>query len=105
MADNAGELAWKKKIFFKELSIVDSLYELIDDLKKEERIKKGEYRFVILTNYKQWVAVDMKTADTLDCSFDELNKNFAFFLPLAGIEKAQYLAENPADVKAAERMG
>lgn len=104
LADNAGELAWKKKIFFKELSIVDSLYELIDDLKKEERIKKGEYRFVILTNYKQWVAVDMKTADTLDCSFDELNKNFAFFLPLAGIEKAQYLAENPADVKAAERM-
>lgn len=104
LADNAGELAWKKKVFFKELSIDDSLYELIDDLKKEERIKKGEYRFVILTNYKQWVAVDMKTADTLDCSFDELNKNFAFFLPLAGIEKAQYLAENPADVKAAERM-
>ncbi|MDM1404508.1 class I SAM-dependent DNA methyltransferase [Myroides marinus] len=104
LADNAGELAWKKKVFFKELNIIDSLYELIDDLKKEERIKKGEYRFVILTNYKQWVAVDMKTADTLDCSFDELNKNFAFFLPLAGIEKAQYLAENPADVKAAERM-
>ncbi|MEG0917074.1 MAG: DNA methyltransferase [Myroides sp.] len=104
LADNAGELAWKKKVFFKELNIDDSLYELIDDLKKEERIKKGEYRFVILTNYKQWVAVDMKTADTLDCSFDELNKNFAFFLPLAGIEKAQYLAENPADVKAAERM-
>lgn len=104
LADNAGELAWKKKVFFKELNIIDSLYELIDNLKKEERIKKGEYRFVILTNYKQWVAVDMKTADTLDCSFDELNKNFAFFLPLAGIEKAQYLAENPADVKAAERM-
>ncbi|MBQ0152584.1 MAG: class I SAM-dependent DNA methyltransferase [Chryseobacterium sp.] len=104
LADNAGELAWKKKVFFKELIVDDSLYDFIDDLKKEERIKKGEYRFVILTNYKQWVAVDMKTADTLDCSFDELNKNFAFFLPLAGIEKAQYLAENPADVKAAERM-
>lgn len=104
LVDNAGELAWKKKVFFKELNINDSLYELIDNLKKEERIRKGEYRFVILTNYKQWVAVDMKTADTLDCSFDELNKNFAFFLPLAGIEKAQYLAENPADVKAAERM-
>ncbi|MCA4793926.1 DNA methyltransferase [Myroides odoratimimus] len=104
LADNAGELAWKKKVFFKELSIDCSLYHFIDDLKKEDRIKKGEYRFVILTNYKQWVAVDMKTADTLDCSFDELIKNFAFFLPLAGIEKAQYLAENPADVKAAERM-
>ncbi|KUF45101.1 DNA methyltransferase [Myroides marinus] len=104
LADNAGELAWKKKVFFKETSEEGALYEQIDSLKKEERIKKGEYRFVILTNYVQWVAVDMKTADTLDCSFEELDKNFAFFLPLAGIEKAQYLAENPADVKAAERM-
>ena len=42
LADNAGELAWKKKVFFKELNIIDSLYELIDNLKKEERIKKGE---------------------------------------------------------------
>ncbi|MDM1378653.1 class I SAM-dependent DNA methyltransferase [Myroides marinus] len=104
LADNAGELAWKKKVFFKETSEEGALYEQIDSLKKEERIGKGEYRFVILTNYVQWVAVDMKTADTLDCSFEELDKNFAFFLPLAGIEKAQYLAENPADVKAAERM-
>lgn len=104
LADNAGELAWKKKVFFKETNEEGALYEQIDSLKKEERIGKGEFRFVILTNYVQCVAVDMKTADTLDCSFEELDKNFAFFLPLAGIEKAQYLAENPADVKAAERM-
>ncbi|MCC9043710.1 N-6 DNA methylase [Myroides sp. M-43] len=104
LADNAGELLWKKKVFFKETTQEGSLYEAIDSLKREERIKKGEYRFVILTNYVQWVAVDMKTGDTLDCSFEELQKYFDFFLPLAGIEKAQYLAENPADVKAAERM-
>lgn len=104
LVDNAGELLWRKKVFFKETTQEGSLYEAIDSLKREERIKKGEYRFVILTNYVQWVAVDMKTADTLDCSFEELQKHFDFFLPLAGIEKAQYLAENPADVKAAERM-
>lgn len=104
LADNAGELLWKKKVFFKETTLEGSLYEAIDSLKKEERIKKGDYRFVILTNYVQWVAVDTKTADTLDCSFEELQKHFDFFLPLAGIEKAQYLTENPADIKAAERM-
>lgn len=104
LADNAGELAWKKKVFFKETTIDGSLFDAIDSLKNEERIKKGAYRFVILTNYKQWVAVDMVTADTLDCDFEELKKHFDFFLPLAGIEKAQYLAENPADVKAAEKM-
>lgn len=104
LANNAGELAWRKKVFFKETDVEGSLYEQIDSLKAEDRIRKGEYRFVIVTNYVQWVAVDMKTAETLDCTFETLHKHFDFFLPLAGIEKAQYLAENPADVKAAERM-
>lgn len=104
LADNAGELAWRKKVFFKETDVEGSLYEQIDSLKTEDRIRKGEYRFAIVTNYVQWVAVDMKTAETLDCTFETLQKHFDFFLPLAGIEKAQYLAENPADVKAAERM-
>src|SRR5690606_3988433 len=47
---------------------------------------------------------DLQTQDTLDCLVSDLDKHFDFFLPLAGIEKAQYLAENPADVKAAEKM-
>ncbi|MBT9405136.1 class I SAM-dependent DNA methyltransferase, partial [Salmonella enterica subsp. enterica serovar Typhimurium] len=33
------------------------------------------------------------------------DQHFTFFLPWAGMEKAQYVAESHADVKAAERMG
>lgn len=40
LADNTGELAWKKKVFFKELNIIDSLYELIESNCKEPLILK-----------------------------------------------------------------
>lgn len=35
----------------------------------------------------------------------DIDKHFTFFLPWAGMEKAQYVAEAHADVKAADRMG
>jgi hypothetical protein len=65
---------------------------------------KQEQRFIIVTNFETLLAVDSKTADTLDIDFDNLPKHFDFFLPLAGMEKATHKNENPADVKAAEKM-
>ena len=49
--------------------------------------------------------MDTKTGDTLDTPIGELPKHFDFFLPWAGMEKSQLQSENPADIKAAERMG
>jgi hypothetical protein len=34
----------------------------------------------------------------------EIDRHYAFFLPWAGMEKAQFIAENHADVKTAEKM-
>jgi type I restriction-modification system DNA methylase subunit len=50
------------------------------------------------------LAVDTKTDDKLDCDLTDLPKHYDFFLPWAGMEKAQHANENPADVKAAEKM-
>jgi hypothetical protein len=41
---------------------------------------------------------------TLDISLKDLPKNYDFFLPWAGMEKAQLQNENPADIKAAVKM-
>ncbi|WP_349771313.1 DNA methyltransferase [Escherichia coli] len=48
--------------------------------------------------------MDTKTQDTLDIELGQLAKHFDFFLPWAGMEKMVYRGENPADVKAAEKM-
>jgi hypothetical protein len=104
LSKNDGEILWKKKILFKETSDSD-LHDLIDDLRLDDRISKHSPRFIIVTDYKNLLARDTKTSDTLDIEILEIPRYFDFFLPLAGMEKAQHQFENPADVKAAERMG
>ncbi len=98
-----GEIAWKKKLFFK--SAFDENPQILFDLvKKNDRANKHSPRFIIITDYKTLFAFDTKTQDTLDIPILDITKHFDFFLPWAGMEKAQHQTENPADVKAAERM-
>jgi type I restriction-modification system DNA methylase subunit len=73
-------------------------------MRKEARTGRHKIRFVIATDFKLFLAVDTKTGDTLDIEFKDLAKKFDFFLPWAGMEKAVYQGENPADVKAAEKL-
>lgn len=99
-----GELLWKKKLFFKKETDAD-LHHLIDKLRIDPTIIKQHPRFIAVTDFQTLLSMDTKTGDTLDISISELAKHYDFFLPWAGLEKAQFQSENPADVKAAERMG
>ncbi len=99
----SGEICWKKKMFFKEAGNED-LHELISCLVSDSKALKHDPRFVIVTDYTELLAFDTKTQDSLDISITDIAKHFDFFLPWAGMEKAQHRDENPADVKAAERM-
>jgi hypothetical protein len=103
LSKTEGELLWKKKLFFKEVENED-IHQVIDDTKNEIRITKHDPRFVIVTDFETLLAIDRKTNETLDIPLLEIPKYFDFFLPMAGMEKAQHISENPADVKAAERM-
>jgi len=95
-----GEISWKKKLFFRE-EYKEDLHLSITEITKG--IKHNE-RFVIVTDYKTFLAIDTKTDDKLDIALTDLSKHYDFFLPWAGMEKAQHASENPADVKAAEKM-
>ena len=98
-----GEIAWKKKLFFKEVESKE-LYTVIDAIKSNSIATKHDPRFIIVTDYKRLLAIDTKTQDSLDIDILEIAKHYDFFLPWAGMEKAQMQLENPADVKAAEKM-
>jgi len=99
-----GEILWKKKLFFKKETDSD-LHSLIDELKRDPAIIKHHPRFIIVTDFQTLLSVDTKTEDTLDIPIVDLSKYYDFFLPWAGMEKSQLQSENPADIKAAERMG
>jgi type I restriction-modification system DNA methylase subunit len=100
MSKVKDEISWKKKVLFKPVFDED-LHSAITNYKEEA---KQQQRFIIVTDYTTLLAIDTKTADTLDIELTALPKHFDFFLPWAGMEKATHQNENPADVKAAEKM-
>jgi type I restriction-modification system DNA methylase subunit len=105
---NVGEgndIALKKKLYFRAVSEGADLNAEAESLKASEQIARHDIRFVIVTDFKSLVAFDTKAEERLETSLSELDKQYAFFLPLAGYEKAVMYSEHPADVKASEKMG
>lgn len=102
-ADPSSEVAQKKVVYFKETT-GDPL-EVLEELKTSPNVVRFSTRFVIVTDYAELVAHDTQTGETIGFPIREVDQHFTFFLPWAGMEKAQYVAEAHADVKAAERMG
>jgi len=100
LSKTEGEISWKKKLFFRAEYEAD-LHLTISQIAKTIKHKE---RFVVLTDYKTLLAIDTKTGDKLDITLNDLPKHYDFFLPWAGMEKAQHANENPADVKAAVKM-
>lgn len=97
------EVAQKNVVYFAETS-GDPL-AVIDELKTSPAVVRYNTRFVIVTDYVELLAIDTKTGENLMIPIRDIDQHFTFFLPWAGMEKAQYVAEAHADVKAAERMG
>lgn len=80
---------------------LDSEY---NKLLKNYSAAKKQPRFIIVTDYQTIKAYDTKVGEKLDTDIKTLSKHPDFFLPWAGIEKKVFQGENPADVKAAEKL-
>ena len=100
LSKNEGEVSWKKQVLYKAYQNAD-LYHEVSEMEKRAQ---HDQRFIVATDFKDLLSIDTKTKDKLNIPFEELPKHYDFFLPWAGMEKAQVMHENPADVKAAGRM-
>jgi len=103
MSKIEGEILYKKKVFFK-VEVADKLLSSIDAISKDDRILKQQPRFVILTDYKQLVAKDLKKGKNLDIEINQLPNYFDYFLPLAGSEVYNASNDNEADRDASYKM-
>ena len=107
-----NQIIIKKKLFFEYYNQGVSLFETKDTdllerinvLTNDPQTYTHDPRFIIVTDYKRFLAVDTKTKDTRDIEFKDLWKHTDFFLPWAGKEKYQPHVESMADVKAAEKV-
>lgn len=101
--DPEHEVAQKNIVYFRETT--GDLLEELERLRVSPTVVKFATRFVIVTDYTEMIAYDLKTRENRTFPLREIDQHFTFFLPWAGMEKAQYTAESHADVKAAEKMG
>ncbi|PPF32819.1 hypothetical protein C5E05_18960 [Pseudoclavibacter sp. AY1H1] len=92
--DSAQEVAQKSIVYFKKTG--NDPLTLIEDLKATPAVVRFSTRFVIVTDYADLIAHDTKTKETIGFPIREIDQHFTFFLPWAGMEKAQYVAESHA---------
>lgn len=104
-AKEAGHIALKNKLYYQIASKEEDLGVLLEQRLSDPAIAKHKIRFIVITNFINLVAWDTLSKERLDIELDELHSNYGFFLPLVGLEKAILGSENPADVRAAEKMG
>lgn len=105
VAKEIGHVALKNKLYYQSASVGEDLDAILKQRIDDPAIAKHNIRFVLVTDFVRFLAWDTRSQDLLDIELDELHSNYGFFLPLVGLEKAIISSENPADVKAAEKMG
>lgn len=100
-----SDVALNRKIYFKEVTVGEDLDAVLAALIESDVVRKNKIRFCLVTDFESIVAYDVDTKEFLRTSIDLLSKQYAFFLPLAGYEKAIMFSEHPADIRASEQMG
>ncbi len=98
-----GEVHWKKKLLYRAAEQGRG-GESIERMVAAWTGKKDAPRILLCVDGRDVLARDVKTGAVLDTEFSKLNDAFDFFLPLAGIERYEGVAENPADIKATGRL-
>ena len=99
-------MALNRKIYFKAVGEGDSLDDALQALIDSDVVSKNDIRFMFVTDFVDMVAYDATVQEHLPATpIEQLPKEYAFFLPLAGYEKAVMFSEHPADIKASENMG
>lgn len=98
------QIILKNKVLFHITTLEEDEHVAIDALAKDKSSYKFNPRFIIVTDFVTFLAIDTKTKETLDIEIKDLGKHYAFFLPWCGMEKSQHVNENPADIRAAYKM-
>lgn len=100
-----GHVGLKNKLYYFPVNEGQNIDVALDEVIADPMIAKNKIRYILTTDFERVLAWDTATNERLDIDFEILHRNYSFFLPLVGLEKAILNSEKPADVKAAVKMG
>ena len=80
------------------------LTEELENMKCDEQVRKASPKIIAVSDGKTVLAYDTREKDTYEQQLAKMHSDFGFFYPLMNVERVHVVAENPADVKAAEKL-
>lgn len=85
---------------------VDTLHltTRLEALKADAQVKKAAPKIIAVSDGETLLAYDTRENDTYEQKLVKMHSDFGFFYPLMNVERVHTTAENPADVKAAEKL-
>ena len=73
-------------------------------MKSDEQVSKAAPKIIAVSDGKTVLAYDTRENDTYEQQLKKMHSDFSFFYPLMNVERIHNTEENPADVKAAEKL-
>lgn len=85
---------------------VDTLHltTRLEALKTDAQVKKAAPKIIAVSDGETFLAYDTRENDTYEQKLVKMHSDLGFFYPLMNVERVHTTAENPADVKAAEKL-
>ncbi len=80
------------------------LTEKLESLKHDAQVLKAAPKIIAVSDGQVILAYDTREKDTYEQQLSKMHSDFGFFWPLTNVERVHVVAENPADVKAAEKL-
>lgn len=80
------------------------LRDTLETLKRDLTVLRAAPKIVAVSDGRTLLAYDLREKETYENPLSRLHCDFAFFYPLMDIERVRYVEENPADIKAAEKL-
>ena len=93
----------KGVIAYRPCTTID-MDDVLNAMKTDASIAKAAPRILAVSDGQRILAYDPKENETYENPLNKLWIDFQFFYPMCGIERFRGIEENPADVKAAEKM-
>ena len=81
-SQNQTVLILRNKIYFYKLSKSENSKDVIDKISKSAIIRKFSIRYIIVTDFIEFLSIDTISNERLNINFDELFKHVDFFLNL-----------------------
>ena len=85
---------------------VDTMHltEKLEALKLDAQVLKAAPKIIAVSDGTTIIAFDTREKDTYEHRLAKMHSDFTFFYPLNNVERIHNVEENPADVKAAEKL-